>query len=94
MFSKKKRICKIMLNYHDYNTLTTLEYLVNGSVDPLSAAQTTDRLIVAECHNAYDNVSSDGEQNEAITPGGLKLSARLAIDYLLFSGCRTDRGEP
>lgn len=58
----------------DKQIITTLENLVNGSIDPLSAAQTIDRTIVAECHEAYvsevPNANSDGEQNEAITPGG------------------------
>jgi hypothetical protein len=42
---------------------------MKGLVDPLSAAQTVDRTIMAQCHDAY-NIVSSGERGEAITPGG------------------------
>jgi hypothetical protein len=42
---------------------------MKGLVDPLSAAQTVDRTIMAQCHDAY-NIVSSGERDEAITLGG------------------------
>jgi hypothetical protein len=47
----------------------TVDELIDGLVDPLSAAQTVDRTIVAQCQDSSDDIIS-GERLRAITPEG------------------------
>jgi hypothetical protein len=47
----------------------TVDELIDGLVDPLSAAQIVDRTIVAQCQDSYDDIIS-GERLRAITPEG------------------------